>query len=277
MTINSLPEDIIIDYRTEYCLYVTISKYDINNDGDVHRLYTLRQNFNSPDKKYSLVPVTSLPRLPPNASYVTADSKIFVIPDDKSLASTDTLLIDCRFHTAHHLPSMPNEVGEISIEGYYKEVSDGVAMFLNQIPRTLVCMYEWTYKSDHKLYMVTLKTDILNLKAWHHDNKCFLDGVSYFSDPQAVDVRQICVEDVKGVRLITDEDANVSCTVIYGEKVVVFLQIEICQKNEIWCVEIKVEKDQKGELCGRVEWCGCLLEGHWAAGPDLKDALVVKV
>ncbi|RID64490.1 hypothetical protein BRARA_E03424 [Brassica rapa] len=238
--INSLPEDIIIDCisrvpkryyqtlslvskyfrslitshelfarrsllnRTEYCLYVTISNKSDNNDGDDDRLYTLRQNFNSPDKKYSLVPVTSLPRIPPHSSYVAVDSKIFVIPDDdKSLASTDTLLIDCRFHTAHHLPNMPNEV--------------------------------------------------------------------------AVDVRQICVEDVKGVRLITDEDANVSCTVIYGEKVVVFLQIEICEKNEIWCVEIKVEKDQKGELCGRVEWCGCLLEGHWAAGPDLKDALVVKV
>ena len=136
--INSLPQDIIIDCisrvprryyptlslvskyfrslitshelyarrvlleRTGYCLYVTISKYD-SKDGDVQRLYTLRQNVNSPDKKYSLVPVTSLPRLPPNASYVTVDSKIFVIPDDESLASTDTLLIDCRFHTAHHL------------------------------------------------------------------------------------------------------------------------------------------------------------------------------
>ncbi|CAN6888769.1 unnamed protein product [Brassica oleracea] len=154
-------------------------------------------------------------------------------------------------------------------------------MFLNRIPQTLVCMYQWTYKSDHKLYMVTLKTDILILKAWY-DNECSLDAVSYFSDPrfrelQAVDVRQICVEDDKGVKLITDEDANVSRPLIYGEKVVVFLQIEICEKNEIWCVDIKVERDQKGELCGRVEWSGCLVEGHWAAGPDLTDALVVKV
>ena len=207
-----------------------------------------------------MVHVTSLPRLSPRSSYVTVDSKIFVIPDDESLSSTDTLLIDCRFHTAaHHLPSMPNEVGsvgEISIEGY--KAYSRMNMFLNRIPQTFVCMYQWTYKSDHKLYMVTLKTDILNLKAWY-DNECSLDAVSYFSDPrfrelQAVDVRQICVQDEKGVKLITDEDANVSRPVIYGEKVVVFLQIEICEKKEIWCVEIKVERDQKGELSGVVVW-----------------------
>ncbi|KAL0744403.1 hypothetical protein Bca4012_085916 [Brassica carinata] len=322
--INSLPEDIIIDCisrvprryyptlslvskyfrslitshelyarralleRTEYCLYVTISnKSDNNDDGDDDdRLYTLRHNFNSPDKKYSLVPVSSLPMIPPRGSYVAVGSKIFVIPEDESLSSTDTLLIDCRFHTAHNLPSMPSQigssvykyssVGEICIGGYKvgsrMNSSDGV-MFLNQIPQTSVCMYQWTYSSVMTSDSVSFKASEnrsvydQNKYKWY-DNDCFLDGVSYFYDPRlrilrAVDIRRMnmYMKDVKGVP-ITDEDVNFSCTVIYGGKVVVFLQIDIGEKNEIWCAEIKVEKDQKGELCGRVEWCGCVLEGQ---------------
>ncbi|KAF8107698.1 hypothetical protein N665_0118s0062 [Sinapis alba] len=155
--------------RTEHCLYVTISKTD-SNDTDDDRLYTLRQNFNSPDKKYSLVP-------------------IFVIPDEESLSSTDTLLIDCRFHTAQHLPSMPNEVGS----------------------------------SVYKYSSV----------------------------------------DVKGVELMTGEDVKLSRTVIYGEKVVVFWQKEFDEKR-------KFER----ERFGRVEWCGCVVEGEWLT---LKNSLVVKV
>ena len=108
--------------RTENCLYVTISKSDSNDGYD--RLYTLRQNFNSPDKKYSLVPVTSLPCIRPRGSYVAVDSKIFVIPDDESLTSTDTLLIDCRSrHTTSHACQMKSVVRSISTVASVRHVS----------------------------------------------------------------------------------------------------------------------------------------------------------
>ncbi|KAL0817820.1 hypothetical protein Bca101_074264 [Brassica carinata] len=182
------------------------------------------------------------------------------------ITSTDTLLIDCRFHTAHHVLSMPYEVD--------KSVSN------TQIPQTLVCMCQWIYNRTMTwFHFMTPETDdIINSKAWY-DNECFLDGVSYVYCPlsrmlKACDLKQRCPKFVNGVKLMTGEDVKLSRTVIYGGKVVVFLQKEFDEKNEIWCAEIKVERGEEGELCGRVEWCGCVLEGEWLT---LKNYLVVKV
>lgn len=67
---------------------------------------------------------------------------------------------------------------------------------------------------------------------------------------------------VKGVgRLISDENYIWASTVIYDKKVVVLFDVEIFgEKYEIWCAVIKVEKNEQGEICGSVEWCGCVLD-----------------
>lgn len=90
--ITSLPEDIIID-----CVSRVPRRY--------------------------LVPITSLPHTPTFGSYVAVDSKIFVIGgllDAKASSGNNTLLIDCRFHTARQLPNMPREVAS-SVSGLINE------------------------------------------------------------------------------------------------------------------------------------------------------------
>lgn len=55
---------------------------------------------------------------------------------------------------------------------------------------------------------------------------------------RACDLEQRWAKFVKGVDLMPSDDVKLSRTVIYGEKVVVFLQKEFDEKKEIWCAEI---------------------------------------
>lgn len=298
--------------RTEYCVYVTISRADNSDGGD--RLYTLRSN--SSTNTHCLVPITLLPLIPTGGSYVAVDSKIFVIggPQNENLSpAANALFIDCRFHTAQHLPCMPSEIassvfktidekiyiGECEITsppiqwGFIKvDAESGTRLIMK--PDLIVC--KWVCNSvvaPDKVYFKTLKNcfvydpdedkwdkdEILNSKTWaNDDNKCVIEGIPscYYLRLLGIllvyDPKEIVWKVVKGVGILT-EDAVLSRTMIYGGKVVVLLQKQVNDKNEIWCAEIKVERDKEEEICGRVEWCGCVLQGHWI---HFKNCFVVR-
>ncbi|KAG7576035.1 F-box domain [Arabidopsis thaliana x Arabidopsis arenosa] len=285
--------------RTECCLFVTIAQSEDYDGGE--RLYTLLRKSNSTNH-HCLVPITSVPVIPTGGIYVAVDSKIFVIGgyNNENLSPTNTLLIDSRVHTAQHLPSMPSEMASsvfniIDKKIYIRECESGTESetWFSWRPAMKVC--KWVCSSvvtPDKIYFKTSKNcfvydpdedkwekdDILNSKMWSAD-ECVIEGIqSCYYLPSlemlfAYDTKQRVWKGVKGVGRLTDDVFSVR-TMSYGGKVFVLLQKQLQEKNEIWCAEIKLERDKEGVVCGNVEWCCCVLEGQW---PLLKNCLLVKI
>ncbi|VVA96489.1 unnamed protein product [Arabis nemorensis] len=212
------------------------------------------------------------------------------------------LLIDCRFHTARNLPNMPKEVpislsaGLVKGKIYVSRTRQDTAVcncdtFCKNVVTwesttdVEVCNCDRFCKSavtwDNKVYFRCFGYDPKNDKwetheilnsMWWYGNGCVMEGVMYcysraLNKLFAYDFKERSWKVVKGVEGLMGVRTVWPRTVIYNTKVVVVFQRELAgTKSEIWCAVIKVEMDQKGEICGIVEWCGCgcvLDNGQW--------------
>ncbi|CAH8259338.1 unnamed protein product [Arabidopsis lyrata] len=201
--------------------------------------------------------------------------------------------IDSRFHTAQRLPSMPSEMASsvsniIDKKIYIRECESETESetWFSWRPAMKVC--KWVCNSvvtPDRIYFKTSKNcfvydpdednwekdDILNSKMWNA-GECVIEGIqSCYYLPSlemlfAYDTKQRFWKGVKGVGRLTD-DVFSSRTMSYSGKVFVLLQKQLQEKNEIWCAEIKLERDKEGVVCGNVEWCCCVLEGQTVASP----------
>ncbi|CAA7055711.1 unnamed protein product [Microthlaspi erraticum] len=139
--------------------------------------------------------------------------------------------------------------------------------------------YSFVYEpKEDKLEM----DELLNYNPWEH--ACVVDEVLYYFDYgenklRAYETRHKCWVVVKGLELELLHDAGPSWssrTVSYGGKVAVFLTKPNGWNRitfEIWCVEIALERRQKGDIWGKVEWCEVVLQG----GFDLKKSVAVNI
>lgn len=118
----------------------------------------------------------------------------------------------------------------------------------------------------------------LHSKEW--SNSCVIDDVLYYYDVRknclrAYDLKEKAWGVVKGVELGLFEDGSWSCTASYGRKLAVFLQkvVALTETTEIWCAEIAVERHAEGEIWGKVEWYGLVLDGNSC----IMDCVTVKM
>ncbi|CAN7009638.1 unnamed protein product [Brassica rapa subsp. trilocularis] len=120
------------------------------------------------------------------------------------------------------------------------------------------------------------KDDVLKSYHWV-GSECVIEGVLYYYSTaskilRSYDLKERSWKRVKGE--IGLSGTTCARTVTYDKKVVVIFEKDIDRnKVELWCAEIKLERDEQGEICARLDWCGCVFEGH----SRLMNCLVLKL
>ncbi|ESQ51583.1 hypothetical protein EUTSA_v10017778mg [Eutrema salsugineum] len=288
---------------TEHCLYALL----FNRETKDFRLNILRRRANG-NRHFVLIP--SLPAMPYRGSFVAVGPRIYMFGgDQKNMA----LSIDCRSHTVQTLPSMPvpmscsfaNIIDErIYVIGYrdndrWKKVmvvfNTATQMWEHEIIKIdfglgykwlgCVVMAEKIYMRDYyKSFVYDPKEskwetdEMLNSKQWMY--ACVVDDVLYYhyqheNEIRAYDPKQRCWRVVKGLKELFSKRIRLSSTVSYGGKLILFFSKVFRNKPiEIFCVEISLERHQRGEIWGKVESCDHVLT---AVNFDWNKALAVVV
>ncbi|ESQ51580.1 hypothetical protein EUTSA_v10017533mg [Eutrema salsugineum] len=102
------------------------------------------------------------------------------------------------------------------------------------------------------------KDEMLNSNKWMH--ACVVDDVLYnhYTDEKeirAYDPKQRCWRVVKGLEELFSERMEFSRTVTYGGKLLLLFSKVFRKKPlEIFYVEISLERNQRREIWGKVEW-----------------------
>ncbi|WZY83200.1 hypothetical protein YC2023_029584 [Brassica napus] len=112
------------------------------------------------------------------------------------------------------------------------------------------------------------KDDVLKSYHWV-GSECVIEGVLYYYSTaskilRSYDLKERSWKRVKGE--IGLSGTTCARTVTYDKKVVVIFEKDIDRnKVELWCAEIKLERDEQGEICARLDWCAM------ATGKTVKD------
>ncbi|CAE6217449.1 unnamed protein product [Arabidopsis arenosa] len=114
--------------------------------------------------------------------------------------------------------------------------------------------------------------EMLNSHKWQY--ACVLDDVLYYYDClanrlRAYDTKRKFWVVVKGGERLLSETSWLrlptiskwAYTMSCGEKLVVFFpKLDMIYPTKIWCAEIALERRQGGEIWGKFEWCGAVLD-----------------
>ncbi|ESQ38394.1 hypothetical protein EUTSA_v10029396mg, partial [Eutrema salsugineum] len=267
---------------SEHCLYAVV----FNKITNEYRLCILCRRVNS----NRLVIIQSLPLMPSNGTYVAVGSKIYVVGGMYGREFTSSALsIVCRSHTVQRISDTPmcmgnHKVADI-IDGKIYIINYEGVMVLDtetqiwepEIKKPGIELgYLWTGSvvMEDKIYMRDRRNsfvyepkeskwgldEVLISRDW--ENACVIDNVVYYYDYcnrklRVYDSKQRCWRVVKGVEELLRKTTcyALSKTVSYGGKLALFIskhyQVAGKSTTEIWCAEIALERQQRGEIWGK--------------------------
>ncbi|XP_010444917.2 PREDICTED: putative F-box/kelch-repeat protein At4g11750 [Camelina sativa] len=193
-----------------------------------------------------------------NPKVTVLDGKIYVVGGTRCCKSSDWIeCFDPKTHIWEHVPSPGADICKMNY--LFKSLAlDGKLYIYADLSRFVV------YKPKENRW------DRLGLQdvpwgGWALRPSCVIDNVLYgygwSRKLRWYDMEGKCLRDIKGLRKLPKLPIPYYKVRLlnYGGKIAVWWEKNVRKEKMIWCVEIALEKRNKHEIYGKVEWCDVVL------------------